>query len=399
MDPKELKRLHDEQTKIVNDLRAIIESEKADSAEAKEKVVKMEARLDEIETINQKVTKEADERRVKLDELKDQYDVLQKQALRVSAGDVKEKSAHMKSFEKFIVEGKDALNAEELKYLRTNNNASGGFLAPRDYLQEIQKNLVEISAMRQLARIRTTSRTALEIPRRSAEPTGYWVGQAGSTTESESTYALELIPVHKLSVYSIATREMLNDAAFDMESEITFDAVQDMAQTEGAAFINGTGVNQPEGILVNATLVAGARNSGIADDFTADNLIDLSGDIKVGYNPSYIMKRQTTAAIRKLKDGAGHYVWQSGLAAGLPNSINGYPYKIMQDMDTIGASAYPVAFGDFNKGYNIVDGVSLYIIRDEFTLSTSGKIKFVYLKFVGGKVILTEAIKLLKCSA
>jgi len=398
MNPEELKKLHEEQTKIVNDLRATLESKKAESAESKEKVEKMEVRLGSIEESNQKLVAEIKQKEAVWEELKSEYKEIQAAALRASGASVKEKNEHVKAFEKFIVHGKDQLTPDEMKYLRTNNGASGGYLAPNDMAMDLLKNVVEISPMRQIARVRKTTRASLDIPRRSAEPTGYWVGQGGTVTESESTYALENIPLHKLSVYSIISTEMLNDSAFDMEAEIMADAAEDLAQTEGAAFIAGTGVGRPEGITVNTTLTGGARNSEIADDIKADNLIDLAGDLKTGYNPVYICRRSTLAAIRKMKDGAGQYVWQSGLSAGLPNSINGYPYKEMPDMPAIAASAYPVAFGDFRKGYNILDGVALYVIRDEFSLSTTGKIKFVFIKFVGGKPVVTEAIKLLKCA-
>ena len=174
------------------------------------------------------------------------------------------------------------------------------------------------------------------------------------------------------------------------------DVAEDFAQIEGAAFISGNGVKKPFGFLNDADIEV--VNTGVADNITADSLIDITGTIKDGYNAVYTMNRKTLADIRQLKDGSGAYLWASGLAAGMPNTINGERYVSMIDMPDIASNALAVSYGDFRRGYYIVDRVGMTMIRDEVTLATSGKVKFVFNRRVGGKTVLPEAIKILKCA-
>jgi HK97 family phage major capsid protein len=236
----------------------------------------------------------------------------------------------------------------------------------------------------------------MEFPKRTGLVNGGWVGEGGTASEDQSSYGEEEIFAEKLMVYSISSTEMLQDAAFNMESEINQDVAEDFAQLEGAAFVNGNGVKKPFGFLQDSNIVS--SNSGVADNITGDSLIDITGELKTGYNPVYLMNRRTLADIRQLKSGDGQYLWASGLAAGQPNTLNGEPYVSMIDMPDIGAGNVPVAYGDFTRGYYIVDRVGMSMIRDDVTLATSGKIRFIFNRRVGGKVVLPEAIKTITCA-
>jgi HK97 family phage major capsid protein len=169
------------------------------------------------------------------------------------------------------------------------------------------------------------------------------------------------------------------------------------AQHEGNTFINGTAANRPEGFLNNSDIQV--VNSTIADSFDADGLMDLAAELKTGYrDPLYIMSRRTINHVRKLKDGSGAYLLV-GLRDGLPNTINGYPYREMPDMPEIAADALPVAFGEFRRGYVIVDRMGMTMVRDIYTQKRKRIIELTFHKRVGGQVILPEAIKILKCAA
>ena len=166
------------------------------------------------------------------------------------------------------------------------------------------------------------------------------------------------------------------------------------AKAEGTAFISGNGVGKPEGLLTNSNIAT--TNSGSGTALTADGLLTLVHSLKSEYGSqgSFIFNRTTLGAIRKLKDSAGQYVFQAGmmLTAGVPNTILGYPYAEMPDMPDVAGSAKPVAFGDFSRGYMIVDRVALSVLRDPFTQATSGNVRYVARRRVGGQVILAEAI-------
>jgi HK97 family phage major capsid protein len=183
------------------------------------------------------------------------------------------------------------------------------------------------------------------------------------------------------------------------------------AEQEGAAFINGDGSAKPTGFL-HSTIVADASwawgklgyiasgaDGAFADDDPADALINLAYAPKQGYraNGTWVMNRKTEAAIRKFKDGDDNYIWQPGVAAGQSASLLGYPVAEAEDMPDIASNAYSIAFGDFARGYLIVDRVGINVLRDPF--SAKPYVLFYTTKRVGGGVQNFEAIKLLKFAA
>jgi HK97 family phage major capsid protein len=395
---EDMKKLYDEQEKLVKDIRAELDSKKAETAESKSKVEKMEARLQTMEAKAQEATIEYQKQKEAALAQKEVIDQLQAKLFRAPAGK-DEKSAHYKAFEKFVKIGEKSLSVDELKYLRTDNSAQAGVLAPTEMLLEIIKNITEISPMRTVARVRPTTRSGIELPKRTSAMAGGWVGEGGLQTESESSYGENVILTKELSAYAIISHKQLNDSVFNMESEINQDLIETFAQLEGRAFVSGTGIKQPMGFLNNATLKAATTHSGVADNIDSDTILDVTGQLKTGYNPVWLLNRKTVSKIRQLKSGLGEYVWQGGLANVVPNTIAGFPYVLMPDMDDIGAGKFPMAFGDFKRGYTIVDGMQLIMIRDEYSLAKYGKVQFVGLKSVGGDVTLVEAIQLYECAA
>ena len=128
-------------------------------------------------------------------------------------------------------------------------------------------------------------------------------------------------------------------------------------------------------------------------------LIDLVYALKAGYrqNASWVMNRKTQAAIRKLKDADGNYLWQPALAPGGKATLMGFELVEAEDMPDIGAGTTPIAFGDFRRGYLIVDRQGVNVLRDPF--SAKPYVLFYTTKRVGGGVQNFEAIKLVKFAA
>lgn len=363
-----------------------------------EKVAKLEEILNTYEEKNVELVKTQESAKQEIEDFKERIEDLEKKLSRPGNGSVEDETkAEYKALSDFITKGAENMTPEDLKYLRSDNETDGGVLAPAEFVREIIKDITEISALRSVARIRTTSAGRMEIPVRNSLVVAEWEGEGETSTDSNSQYGIEKIPVHKLMVTIPITIEELMDSAFDMEAEINSDLAESFNQKEGNAFIQGDSIKKPEGILVNTALVAAARTSGDADEITFDSLILLTGDLKTGYNPLYLMNRLTIAIIRTLKDGVGQYLWQAGnVAAGVPNQINGFSYMETPDMDDIAANAFPVAFGDFRMGYLIGDSLRMDVIRDPFTLKKQGKVEFTFTRRVGGQVVNAEAIKLLK---
>ena len=181
-----------------------------------------------------------------------------------------------------------------------------------------------------------------------------------------------------------------------MQSEFA----EQFAKAEGTAFVSGDSVGKPHGFMDHSGV--GHVNSGTADAVTADGLISLVHNIKSDYtrNGTFVFNRATLASIRKLKDTAGQYVFQTGMMLGgnMVNTILGHPYVEATDMPSEAANAFPVAFGDFRRAYMIVDRVNLAVLRDPFTQATTGNVRYIARKRVGGQVVQKEAINKLKCS-
>ena len=316
-----------EMTSAITALREEVNKKSVDQ----EKVAKLNEVLDKHEEANQELTKKLNEEKSAREDLEAKYNEIEAELKRSTLPSEKkeEKSEELKAFEKFLLEGKEGIfGSAEAKTLRTDNNPNGGYLAPSEYVNEIIKKITEISPVRQVARIITTTAKEIEIPKRNTLVSGGWVGELGTASSSNSTYDLEKIPVNKMMVYTDISVEMLRDAAFDMRQEISSDVSEDFAQLGGAAFINGDAVKKPEGLLQNSNV--GEYNSGSAAALTADSLFAIQGEIKSGYDLTWMFNRKTLHQhIRTLKDGSGQYLLQMGLGS-LPNTVAGVPYVLQR---------------------------------------------------------------------
>jgi len=363
--------------KLVHDLREKYEQMEQgifSKAEFKEFQEKIEKRIDELETVLKTPKFETKEE--------------------------KKESEEKKIFEKWARKGLDVLTPEEKKVLKLSDDTTGGYLAPTEYVQEIIKGITEYSPVRTVARIRTTSARSIQFPVRKGTFTAQWISETG--TKSETTglkYGLEEIPNHELYAEIIITNQDLEDSAFDLEREIITEISEQFGVAEGKAFISGDAVGKPEGILTNANV--GEVVSGNASALTADGIINLAYGLKAVYakNAIWLMKRDTVRQIRLLKDTNNQYLWQPGLSAGEPSLLLSRPILECPDMPSVAANAYPVVFGDFQRGYIIVDRIQISIQRLVEKYAEQGQIAFLARKRVGGQVVLAEAIKKQKVSA
>lgn len=380
----------DELNSLVTEARQLIDSKNHSESEVKEMLDKMESKFDAQEKQNQELTK-------KLMQSEDNIKSVERQLYLMPNFKVDENKKWMETINKFMQVGEKGLTMEEKDYLRTDVDVDGGYLTPPEYVKEIIKKITEISPIRSVARIRTTNAKVSQIPVRTSLVTSSWVGEGEEDSTSISKYGLEEMPIDKLQVTVPITIEELQDAAFNMETEINQDVAEEFARAEGAAFVNGNGVKKPQGIMENGSI--SSINSGVAADITMDKIIQLTGELKTGYNPVFAFTRKTLAHIRQFKGDDGQYYWVVGnMAAGVPNTLCGYPYIEVPDMDQIGADKYPVLFGDFARGYLIGDRMAMSIIRDDYSQKRKAMVEFTFIKRVGGQVIQPEAFIKLKCS-
>lgn len=244
-------------------------------------------------------------------------------------------------------------------------------------------------------------------------PSG-WVSETAARPETDTPNFNEIAPpTGELYANPAASQTMLDDAAFDVEAWLADEIAREFARSEGAAFVSGSGVNQPIGFL-NSTVtdepddqrdfgtlqyIASGSAGSFAGSDGEDALVDLVHALKPAYRQgaSFVMNSATLARIRKFKTADGAFLWQSSLAQGQPGTLLGYPVVEAEDMPDIAADSLSIAFGNFRAGYLIAERSATSILRDPFT--NKPFVHFYATKRVGGQVMNSEAIKLMQFSA
>jgi len=385
-----------EEFKSVNDAR-LAEIEKKGSADpvTEEKLAKIEADLDRFETVNQKLVSAEAKSEQMSEALANIETMLKRPTAQVKHDDV---DFAVKAWDKWLRKGDQGLDEMETKALTVGTAATAGNLAPAEYVNEIIKIIEEFSPVRSVARVRQTTNKEIEVPQKTANFAAAWTAEGGSRTETTGyTTSLNTIPTHELYALVDISSQLLEDSAFDMEAEMNLEFAEQFAKAEGNAFISGNGTNKPTGITNGSTV--GSTAAAAAATIATDDLINLMHDIKTPYmsGATFMFNRQTLGEIRKLKDTAGQYIFQTGFSgqAGVPNSILGSPYVEAPDVADIAADAKSVIYGDFRRGYMIVDRVALSVLRDPYSQASSGNVRYIARRRVGGEVVLAEAMRVL----
>jgi len=317
------------------------------------------------------------------------------------------------AFDRYVRKG-DAggLDALEVKALSVGSNPDGGYTVPLEIETTIDRVLAKASPIRSIATVRQIGGNVYRKPITTAGAATGWVGETDSVSQT-GTPSLAAIDFPAMELYAMpaATQTLLDDSQVDIEQWLAEEVQIVFAEQEGAAFVSGDGSNKPTGFL-NYTAVAdgswswgnlGYIASGAAGAFAssdpADALLDLAYAPKQGYraNGRWVMNRKTESTVRKFKDSTGNYIWQPGLSAEQPATLFGYPVTEVEDMPDIAANSLSIAFGDFARGYLVVDRVGIRVLRDPY--SAKPYVLFYTTKRVGGGVQNFEAIKLMKFAA
>ena len=272
--------------------------------------------------------------------------------------------------------------------LQEGVDADGGYLVPDEYDSRLIEKLTDENIVRKLATTITTSGDH-KINIAASDPAAAWIEEGGALDFGDAKFAQILLDAHKLHVAVKITEELLYDNAFNLESHIITKFGDALANAEEDAFLNGDGVGKPLGIFATT---GGGTVAKTVSTVKTDDIIDLIYALKRAYrkNAVFIMNDKTIAGIRKLKDGNGQYLWQPSNQAGEPDKICGY---------TVYTSAYApedaIAFGDFSY-YNIGDRGSRSFAELRELFAGNGMIGYVAKERVDGKLVLPEAVQILK---
>lgn len=300
----------------------------------------------------------------------------------------------------------------ELKAGLSSAPTSGGYVVPSETERAIERRLMATSPMREIATVRTVASGTFKKPVSTAGIASGWVAETAARPETDpATLALLEFPAADLYANPAATQALLDDALVDLDEWLAGEVEDAFAAQETQAFVNGDGTNKPKGFL-GYSIVADASHawgdigyvaSGAAGAFSAssptDKLLDLIYAPKAQFRPNgrFVMNRKTVSTVRKFKDADGNYIWAPATRPGETASLLGYPITEIETMPDIAANSFAIAFGDFQRGYLIVDRAGVRVLRDPY--SAKPYVLFYTTKRVGGGVQNFDALKVMKFSA
>ena len=294
----------------------------------------------------------------------------------------------------------------------TLTGAAGGYSVPAPVALDIVRRITNVSPIRQIAKVVEVSSTSTKFPFDRQGQTSGWVGETVARTATTEPVLDNRAPTYGMAYTLVqATEEFLMDAAIDVASWLVDSSAIALAAAEGVAFISGNGSSQPTGFLsgpapvttTDATRASGTLMyvpGGQAATITAiDSLVTLFYSLKAMHRQSgtWVMSSGTAAVIALLKDSQGRLLWSPALAENTPATLLGRPVVIAEDMPSIAANAFPICFGDFSQGYLVCDQGQLAIGIDN-NITTPGLVKWYIRRRVGGTILNSEAIKVLKVS-
>ncbi len=374
-----------------------------------------------------------------LQEMKTAIEELQKKANRPAAdAETQSLEKELKSFNALAIQrGRGAVTSEQygeyksahLAYLRKNGNVEmlsdserkalsagsdidGGYLLPAPTIMSVVTKVREGSLLRQLASQMTISTNSVEGLTDRADAASGWVGEVAARPATNTpTVGKDRIECAEMYAYPELTQTIIDDAAIDIEAWLTDKVAQSFTDLENTGFFVGNGVTQPRGLFsyttaqtADATRTWGVFESvktGASGAFNstnpADYILDLMGKLKTGYtsNAKFLANRAVITAIRKFKEATTNaYMWQPGLQAGQPPQLFGYPILADENVPALGADSLSMAFGDFKRGFLIVDRIGMRSLRDPYT--NKPKVGLYVTKRVGSAARDYDAVKFMK---
>ncbi len=286
---------------------------------------------------------------------------------------------------------------EVLNALQVGTDTEGGYLVPDEYERTLVQALEEQNIFRQLAHVIHTSSGERKIPVVASKGTASWIDEEAAYPESDDAFGQVSIGAYKLATMIKISEELLNDSVFDMPSYIATEFARRIGAAEEEAFFTGNGTGKPLGILAATGGAETGVTAAAADKITLDEVIDLFYSLRAPYrrNSVFIMNDSTVKAIRKLKDGQGQYLWQPSVTAGTPDTILNRPVHTSCFMPTIATGNKTILFGDLNY-YWVADREGRSFKRLNELYAPTGQVGFLASQRVDGKLILAEAVKVLK---
>jgi len=283
--------------------------------------------------------------------------------------------------------------------LEVGNDQNGGYLVPEEYDKRLIDTLNEECIMRKLGtKIQTSGEHKINIA--GTKPAALWIAEGGSLQFSDATFGQITLDAHKLHVAVKVTEELLYDNAFNLEGYILDQFGKALANAEEDAFLNGNGTTQPLGLLAATGGAQVGVTAASASAITSDEVLNLVYSLKRPYrkNAAFLTNDQTLALLRKLKDTTGQYLWQPSYQAGEPDRLLGYSIYTSAYFPAVAADGPAIAFGDYSY-YNIGDRGTRSFSELKELFAGNGMVAYLAKERVDGKLVLPEAVKIIKMKA
>ena len=299
----------------------------------------------------------------------------------------------------------------EQKDITVISQAGGGYALPKVIADMIEQFELKFSPVRDLVTVLTVTTTDYHQLLNLRGTSSGWSGEIVARTGTVTPQFRDIVPTWgELYAYPSVTEWAVDDLAFDVPGFLANNVGDEFALQEGTAVISGSGTNRPTG-MTNTTPVttndsvsplraaaAYQYTPSVASPFavTADSIIDAQYLLNSAYRAGsyYVFNSTTAGAIRKLKDTTNQYLWQPSFQAGQPSMLAGYPTATWEQMADIGASTFPVAFGNFKRAYLLVQRTGLRTTMDNVT--QPGYIKFYIRRREGGIPMNNDAVKFIR---
>lgn len=321
---------------------------------------------------------------------------------------------HVKSaFKKLMAKGDGArLDEHELKALSVLSSPDGGYFVPRDTSGKLIAKILDSSPVRRYASVQQISGDALEGLYDNGEIDSGWVGeQAARPTTNTSQLGKYRIQAHEMYAAPLITQKLIDDAAIDIEAWLINKLTTRFARAESQAFVTGSGVGQPKGLLAETFVTTSDKTrawntvqkikTGVSSGFavspnSGDALIRMVTALRPEFrqNAIFAMNRFTLGEVMLLKDSDGRYLWSPDFTMGASGMILGQRVDASFDhMPDISAGSLSVLFGDIGAAYQIVDRTGIRVTPDPYTKKPF--VEMYATKRVGGQVVNFEAYKAL----
>ena len=279
--------------------------------------------------------------------------------------------------------------------LKVGSDGAGGYLVPDTYEEELVRALAERNVIRKIAKTISTTKK-LHIPVAYGTGDATWVIEGQPWSFSEAAFGEVVLDAHKLATSILASDEMLEDGGVDLEKHIRTFFAERIGEAEEEAFIRGNGKGKPLGLIYQASVGAMTEDEG---DISLDDMIDLEYSVQRPYreNAVWLMSEDAYGRLRRIRHYDGRPLWNNNLQEGEPQRLFGYPIYVCKAMDKVAPGNIPVMFGDF-RHYWIGDRGKRVIKRLVERYADRGQVAFITTERVDAKLVLPDAIKMLKVS-